>query len=400
MVHASAPPQTSRDRSCAEARVGCLLHDPVDPGRGAQTDPRLVVALPPVERGLDHIDQTYLHEPDLETRLARSADPVLRHLYEQLDGQPISIIPTDAGSLVHGPADRRSRPGTRPRWRHAGPRLRLRRGPRRHQLHRHRTGGGRPGACVRGTKLPRRAPSSSSAARSVPIHDPTSGKTVGVIDLTCWRKDADPLMLSLVKATADLITQALVSASTSRTSTCSRSTCGPAAGPAASCWRSATTAVMLNDHARRLLDPGDQAALIGHATEALVRSTTGAVTVDLPSGAVARVSCSLDRPPGPLRRRRGPRQAHLAGRGCGRRAGPARGHVPTRPGRQRGPVAARVPRGGGAVRELGVDDAGGRARRRQAGPGPGGPPAQEPGRAVPRARRRGRQPGVAHRDPP
>ena len=27
--------------------------------------------------------------------------------------------------------------------------------------------------------------------------------------------------------------------------------------------------VMLNDHARRVLDPGDQSALIGHATEAL-----------------------------------------------------------------------------------------------------------------------------------
>jgi len=49
--------------------------------------------------------------------------------------------------------------------------------------------------------------------------------------------------------------------------------------------------VMLNDHARTLLDPGDQAALIGHATEALTRRTAGAVTVDLPSGVVARMSC-------------------------------------------------------------------------------------------------------------
>jgi transcriptional regulator with AAA-type ATPase domain len=47
---------------------------------------------------------------------------------------------------------------------------------------------------------------------------------------------------------------------------------------------------MLNDHARTLLDPGDQAALIGFATEALTRRTTGPVTVDLPSGVVARMS--------------------------------------------------------------------------------------------------------------
>ena len=49
--------------------------------------------------------------------------------------------------------------------------------------------------------------------------------------------------------------------------------------------------VMLNDHARRVLDPGDQSALIGHATEALARQAPGAVTVDLPSGVVARMFC-------------------------------------------------------------------------------------------------------------
>jgi transcriptional regulator of acetoin/glycerol metabolism len=49
--------------------------------------------------------------------------------------------------------------------------------------------------------------------------------------------------------------------------------------------------VMLNDHARRVLDPADQSALIGHATEALARENPGAVTVDLPSGMVARMFC-------------------------------------------------------------------------------------------------------------
>jgi transcriptional regulator of acetoin/glycerol metabolism len=57
--------------------------------------------------------------------------------------------------------------------------------------------------------------------------------------------------------------------------------------------------VMLNDHARRVLDPGDQSALIGHAMEALARQNPGAVTVDLPSGVTARMFCrriSGDRP--------------------------------------------------------------------------------------------------------
>src|ERR1700730_3611113 len=45
-------------------------------------------------------DLGFLGAPDLETMLARSAEPVLRHLHEQLDGQPISIILTDASGLV------------------------------------------------------------------------------------------------------------------------------------------------------------------------------------------------------------------------------------------------------------------------------------------------------------
>src|SRR6185437_6719762 len=66
--------------------------------------------------------------------------------------------------------------------------------------------------------------------------------------------------------------------------------------------------VMLNDHARRALSPADQAALISQATEALSAEAVaaeargrwrppGAVTVDLPSGAVARMFC---RPVGEL----------------------------------------------------------------------------------------------------
>jgi transcriptional regulator of aromatic amino acid metabolism len=40
-----------------------------------------------------------------------------------------------------------------------------------------------------------------------------------------------------------------------------------------------------------VLDPGDQSALIGYATEALARRNPGAVSVDLPSGVVARMFC-------------------------------------------------------------------------------------------------------------
>ena len=48
----------------------------------------------------DHLDLNYLRPPDLESVLPRAAEPVLRHLHEQLQGQPISILLTDAAGLV------------------------------------------------------------------------------------------------------------------------------------------------------------------------------------------------------------------------------------------------------------------------------------------------------------
>src|ERR1700754_2528508 len=48
----------------------------------------------------DRIDLTYLRDPDLDTPLSRSALPVLRHLRDHLDGQPISIILPDPAGLV------------------------------------------------------------------------------------------------------------------------------------------------------------------------------------------------------------------------------------------------------------------------------------------------------------
>ena len=233
----------------------------------------------------------------------------------------------------------------------------------------------------------------------VPIHDPVSGKTVGVIDLTCWRKDADPLMISLVKSTADQITQALLAAGSNRDLRLLQEYVRACRRTGGIVLALGNDVVMLNDHARRVLDPADQSALIGHATEALARENPGAVSVDLPSGVVARMFCRRVSGNSAVPGRRGPRQADGPGRGRTRGARAEGRHVPARPGRQRGALAACLPRGGGPLRRRGLDDARGRARRGQAGPGPRGAPAAEPGRAVPRARRRRRWPGLAHQDP-
>src|SRR3954453_23305793 len=48
----------------------------------------------------DHIDLSYTRDPDLDTPLTRSAMPILRHLRENLEGQAIRVILTDAKGVV------------------------------------------------------------------------------------------------------------------------------------------------------------------------------------------------------------------------------------------------------------------------------------------------------------
>src|SRR6516162_8705778 len=287
MAHATTPP-VSKDK-LAEARDRFLAAEPVD--AAAVRKPILASWWRSRQWNVaaDHVDLSYLHDPDLKGTLARAADPVLRQLHEQLDGQPISIILTDADGVVltrltaDSDLERRlDRVMLAPGFSYAEERV---------------------GTNGIGTALESGGPAhvfghehyaenlESFGCAGVPIHDPVSGKTVGVIDLTCWRKDADPLLVSLVKSTADQITQALLAAGSSRDLQLLQEYVRACRRTGGIVMALGNDVVMLNDHARRVLDPADQSALIGHATEALARENPGAVSVDLPSGVVARMFC-------------------------------------------------------------------------------------------------------------
>ena len=127
MARASVPLHTAKDE-LAEARERFLAAEPVD--QSAVRKPILASwwRSRQWKVAADHIELDYLRDPDLESNLARTADPVLRHLHEQLDGQPISIILTDATGLVltrmTADHDLERAPGRD----QAGARLQLRRG--------------------------------------------------------------------------------------------------------------------------------------------------------------------------------------------------------------------------------------------------------------------------------
>jgi transcriptional regulator of acetoin/glycerol metabolism len=278
----------------AAARDHFLAQEPVDPK--AVRAPILASWLRSRQAGVaaDRLDVRFLHAPDLDSALVRSAGPVLKHLSDQLEGQPISIILTDANGLVLIRLT-----GDKDLERHLDS-IRL-----------------APGFCYAedivgtngiGTALECGGPAhvfghehyaerlEGMACAGIPLRDPLSRKTVGALDLTSWRRHADPLMVSLVKATAEQVSQALAAEASSREMRLLQEyqrACRHTGGIVLALGHDI---VMLNDHARRALGPSDQAALISQAIEALGRRPPGAVTVGLPSGTVARMFCHLVAP--------------------------------------------------------------------------------------------------------
>lgn len=278
----------------ALARDRFLARQPVDPR--AVREPILASWSRSRERHVaaDRLDLSYLRDPNLECTLARGAEPVLRRLHEQLDGQPISVILTDAAGLVllrlTGDKDLERHLDSimlAPGFSYAEDVV---------------------GTNGIGTALEAGCPShvfghehyaerlEGMACAGAPVRDPVSGKTVGVIDLTCWRRDADQLLTSLAQATSGEISRALAAASSSRDQHLLQEylrACRHSGGIVLALGHDI---VMMNDRARSSLAPADQAALIAQATDALARplgspASSGGITVDLPSGAVARMFC-------------------------------------------------------------------------------------------------------------
>jgi transcriptional regulator of acetoin/glycerol metabolism len=282
-------PDVTEDSMLAQARERFLTAEPVEPDQVRDTILASWWRSRRSNVAADRIDLSYVRDPDLDTPLSRSAAPVLRAMRENLEGQPISVILTDPSGVVlsrltadHDLERYLDRVQLAPGFSYAeefvgtnGIGTALEGGQPAHVFgHEHYAEHLETLACA-----------------GVPIRHPISGKTIGVVDLTCWRKDADALLIALAKTAADQITQAVLA-----------STGAPEyellAEYLRACRRTAgivlalnSDTVMMNDYARHVLDPGDQVALLGYAGDALATDHLGPVDVELPTGAKARIYC-------------------------------------------------------------------------------------------------------------
>ncbi len=231
----------------------------------------------------------FVDRPDSESKLEHSAESVLAATSAQFASEPASLILTDADGVV---LDRRiADPGLRRKL----DRVRLMPGFSYAERF--------AGTNGIGTALEARGPAQvfghehyvehleDLACAGAPIHHPVTGKVVGLVDLTCWRRDANRMMAAVVATLAQRIGEALLADTGHRELALLRdymAACRRGAGPVLAV---SNDLVMLNDVARHLIDPRDQAPLLGTAIEALTDGKPRVVTLVLPSGGTARMHC-------------------------------------------------------------------------------------------------------------
>jgi transcriptional regulator of acetoin/glycerol metabolism len=286
---ATVRPKVTDDTRLAKARERFLTGEPIGPGQVRDT----VLASWRRSRewnvAAGHIDRPYVRDPDPDTPLIRSALPVLRDLRDNLKGQPISVMLTDARGVLLSrlTADRdleRHLDGIQllPGFSYAeqfvgtnGIGTALESGQAAHVFgHEHYAEHLEDLACA-----------------AAPVHHPISGEIIGAVDLTCWRKDAGALLIVLAQSTAGQITHALLNDTGAGQVQLLQEYLQACRHTGGIVFAVISNMVMMNNYARDMLDPGDQAVMLGHAAQALATGRFCPVDAELPSGARARMYC-------------------------------------------------------------------------------------------------------------
>jgi transcriptional regulator of acetoin/glycerol metabolism len=237
----------------------------------------------------DHLDLSLEPGADGDSVLTRAAEPVLREIADLFATEPVSVILCDEDGVV---VSRRT-------------------GDSALQQHLDRVWLA-PGFSYAeqfvgtngiGTALEARGPAQvfghehyverleELACAGAPIRHPVSGKVLGVIDLTCWQRDAGPLLVATTGTLTRHIEAVLLEQSGERELAVLNDyllACRRNRGPVLAV---GDDLLMMNDRARELLDPADREPLLAEAGEALTEGRQHPLVIELPSGQTVRVHC-------------------------------------------------------------------------------------------------------------
>jgi len=236
----------------------------------------------------DRVELPYLRDPDTDTPLTHAAAPVLRRIAEDLSEQAVSVVLTSADGLV---LDRIAPDSKIERMLDD---VRLARGYSYAEEF--------AGTNGIGTALETGKPTfiqgsehyvgtlGRLACAGSPIREPVTRRILGVIDLTCWAKQADPLLFVLAKSAGSQI-EDRIRAMNNETETAlldaylKQSRRYPAGVLAIG-----GDVVLMNPYLRQALDAADQTALLDHAADMTRTSFTTTAVATLPSGNSVKIS--------------------------------------------------------------------------------------------------------------
>ncbi|MEV6099449.1 GAF domain-containing protein [Nocardia sp. NPDC051981] len=235
----------------------------------------------------DRVDLPFVREPSLDSPLVTAAEPVIHRLGDDLADQAVSVILTSADGLVL------HRVAADSAILDALDEVQLACGYSYAEKFVGTNGigtaveTGRP-TFIRGAEHYLGTLSQLACAGS-PIRDPLSGRVVGILDLTCWVSQSDPMLVALAKTAGAQIEDRLRTQASEGEAAlldaylrqCRRYPAGVLAVGG--------DIVLMNRYLRQSLDALDQHALFEHATDLqrMSATTTGAV---LPSGQFAKIT--------------------------------------------------------------------------------------------------------------
>jgi transcriptional regulator of acetoin/glycerol metabolism len=274
----------------ARARVSFLLAEPVEPGVVREPILASWSRSQSWNVPVDHFELPYDDDLDPESLLTRAAQPVLRDVAEQFATEPVSVILCDAGGVV---LERRSggdsaldqhldrvflAPGFSYAERYVGTNgigsALEGGGPTQVFGHEHYVENLEDLACA-----------------GVPIRHPVTGRVLGVVDITCWRRNSGGMMAAAVAAIARRIEESLLEHSGRREHSLMQDYLRACRRNRGAVFALGDDLLMMNDRARELFDPRDQTPLLAEAAEALGSGRDRQLMIDLPSGLTVRVQC-------------------------------------------------------------------------------------------------------------
>ncbi|MGB3484260.1 MAG: helix-turn-helix domain-containing protein [Mycobacterium sp.] len=236
----------------------------------------------------DRVELPYVRDPDTDTPLTHAAAPVLRRIAGDLSSQAVSVVLTSADGLIL------DRIAPDPRFERTLDDVRLARGYSYAEEFAGTNGIGTTletgaAAFIQGSEHYVGTLGRLACAGS-PIRDPLTRRIVGVVDLTCWAQQADPLLFVLAKSAGSQIEDRLIAMNNETETALLDAYLKQTRRYPAGVLAIGGDVVLMNPYLRRALDSVDQTALLDHASDMAQAPLSKTAVAALPSGATVKIS--------------------------------------------------------------------------------------------------------------